>query len=294
MTHTLKNKNLEIRIDLPLENYNLARFDWTGKIVSVKYKNISVSGVEKLSAEDETNYVKGFYNEFGIELPVGYDEINEGDWFPKLGVGLLKKDNEPYLFSRNYEIRPAEFLVSFTTNSLIINCISENHNDYSYELTKEIILLENSFVINYRLKNTGSKTIVTNEYNHNFIAINEDLVGDTYILKFPFDIKPELFGATVNTEDKVEIGQREIRCHNTPNKQFFFSNLSGGEKIAASWEIINLKSKIGIRETGSFETSNVNLWGWKHVISPELFFAIDIKPGEELKWARTYDVFELN
>ena len=40
MAHILKNKNLEIHIDLPGENYNLSRFDWTGKIVKVKFQNI--------------------------------------------------------------------------------------------------------------------------------------------------------------------------------------------------------------------------------------------------------------
>ena len=35
MSHILKNKNLEIQIDLPAENYNFSRFDWTGNIVSV-------------------------------------------------------------------------------------------------------------------------------------------------------------------------------------------------------------------------------------------------------------------
>ena len=53
MTHILKNKNLEIQIDNPLENYNFSRFDWTGKIVSVKYKDILVSSLEKL---DNSNF----------------------------------------------------------------------------------------------------------------------------------------------------------------------------------------------------------------------------------------------
>jgi len=84
MTHVLKNNKLEIQIDLPLANYNFSRFDWCGKITSVKYKGISVSGVEKLNDEDDTKSGKGFYNEFGIEAPVGYYEISEGDWFHKI------------------------------------------------------------------------------------------------------------------------------------------------------------------------------------------------------------------
>ena len=293
MTHILQNENLKIHIDLPLKNYNFSRFDWTGKIRSVKFKNIYVSGVEKLNNINDNIYGKGFYNEFGIDIPVGYDEIKEGEWFHKIGVGILKKKGEIYDFMRNYEMKPAEFNVKVEPNKIIIDCKSHIINGYSYVLKKEIELFERSFVINYKLHNTGEKIITTNEYNHNFLAINKDLIGSHYILKFPFKIKPELFGATVNPEEKVKIGQNEITFNNTPKEQFFFSNLSGNENVDASWELINTKSKIGISETTSFKTTKVNLWGWKHVISPELFFDINIKPNQTIEWSRTYNMFEL-
>jgi len=294
MAHILKNKNLEIYIDLPLENYQLSRFDWTGKITAVKFKGVCVSGSERLECEDENRFGKGFYNEFGIETPVGFDECKEGEWFPKIGVGSLKKDGEGYSFSKAYEIQPADFEVIIDTNKLTIECVSQTVNGYSYVLKKEIELLESSFVIHYKLHNTGIKTIATNEYTHNFLAINKELMGSQYILKFPFQIKPESFGATVNPEEKVEVGKNEISFNNTPNEQFFFSNLSGNERVDAHWELINTKSKIGISETGSFKTSKVNLWGWKHVISPELFFDVNVKPGQTIEWARTYKLFEIN
>ena len=173
MTHVLKNKNLEIQIDLPLANYNFSRFDWTGKIVSVKYKNIYVSGQEKMNNEDENIYGKGFYNEFGINAAIGYDETGKGEWFHKIGIGLLKKDDGDYLFNRKYEIQPADFKVKTEQDKLIISCKSKSVNGYSYVLRKEIELLENGFIIKYYLKNTGKKTIATDEYDHNFIAIDK-------------------------------------------------------------------------------------------------------------------------
>ena len=294
MNHVLKNKNLEIQIDLPLANYNFSRFDWTGKIASVKYKGISVSGIEKLNDEDDTKSGKGFYNEFGISTAIGFDETKEGEWFHKIGVGLLKKDGDEYLFSKKYEIRPAGFTITTKSDKIIISCKSESANGYSYEYKKEIKLVESGFVIKYYLKNTGVKTINTDEYDHNFIAINSDWIGSDYILRFPFNIKPELFDATVNPEGKAEIGQKEITFNGTPNEQFFFSNLSGNENIDAAWEILNIKNKIGISETGSFKTNKVNVWGWKHVISPELFFNVSVEPGKEIEWSRTYNVFEIN
>jgi hypothetical protein len=148
--------------------------------------------------------------------------------------------------------------------------------------------------IKYHLKNTGKKTIYTDEYNHNFIAIDKELIGSDYLLKFPFYIKPEQFEETVNNEEKVDIGEKEIRFNGTPEEPFFFSNLSGNQNIEAGWELINTKTKVGISETGSFKTTKVNLWGWKHVISPELFFEITVEPGKEIEWSRTYNIFEID
>jgi hypothetical protein len=294
MTHILKNKNLQVYIDLPLQNYKLARFDWTGKITAVKYKNIPVAGVEKMNAADQNDYGKGFYNEFGIDAPVAYDETEEGDFFHKIGIGMLKKEGEEYLFSNNYELQPAEFVVSTKPDTIIIECTSQSINGYSYILKKEIELLDTGFIIKYNLHNTGEKTITTNEYNHNFLAIDKDLIGNNYILKFKFPIKPELFGAAVNPEKKIKIGPNEITFEGTPNEQFFFSNLSGNEKVDACWKLINTKNKIGISEKGSFKTSKVNLWGWKHVISPELFFDVNVEANQTIEWSRTYHIFDIN
>jgi hypothetical protein len=294
VVHLLKNKNLEIEIDLPLANYNFSRFDWTGKISSVKYKGIYVSGVERLDTEEENKFGKGFYNEFGIDEPLAYDETKPDEWFHKIGVGALKRDNEDYLFSKNYQIQAADFEVTSDSNKISIVCTFQDINGYSYMLKKVIELLDNGFVIHYLLKNTGSKTIATNEYTHNFLAINHDLIGSEYILKFPFPIHPESFGKTVNPEGKVEIGKHEVTFNDTPEEQFFFSQLSGNMSVDASWELINTKNKIGIRETGSFKTSKVNLWGWKHVVCPELFFDVLVQPGKTIEWSRTYDVFDIN
>ena len=293
MAHILKNKNLEIHVDLPDENYNFSRFDWTGKIVEVIFQNIQLSSIENTDCQNEHYFGKGFYNEFGIDTALGFDETDIGGWFHKIGVGLLKKDDTQYLFNKNYEIKPAEFKIISESNRLFISCKSKTINGYSYLLKKEIELQENSFTIKYCLQNTGEKDINTDEYVHNFTAINKALIGNNYILKFPFQLKPELFADTVNPEQKVDIGQNDIKFNSSPKEPFFFSNLTGSENVDARWELINLESKIGITETGNFQTNKVNLWGTKHVISPELFFNIFIKPGQSTEWSRNYNVYKV-
>ncbi len=293
MTQILKNKNLEIHIDLPLENYKGARFDWTGKIVTIKFQNMQLAGAESPTSKNEHYLGKGFYNEFGIDYALGFEEAPIGGWFHKIGVGLLKKEDSPYHISKTYEIKPAEFKITSEVNTLLIHCKSEIINGYGYELKKEIVLKDSGFTINYGLQNTGEKDIVSDEYAHNFIAINKEHIGPNYILKFPFQLKPALFEETVNPEQKVAVGARGLKFKAGPSVPFFFSNLSGDEMIDAQWELLNLKSNIGITETGSFKTNKVNVWGSQHVICPELFFKIALKPGESTEWSRHYEVYNL-
>ena len=294
MAHILKSNSLKVAIDLPLENYKGSRFDWSGKISSIRFKDLPLTTIEDTGSKDVDFLGKGLYNEFGITNPVGYNETPKGGWFHKIGVGLLKKEHKQYLFHRKHVIRPANFDITYKNQKIIIICKSELVNGYSYILKKEISISENSFTINYFLHNTGEKKIITDEYVHNFMAINNALIGKDYTLKFPFQIDSTLFDETVNSENKVEIGSDNITFHETPKKQFFFCNLTGGKELQAEWMLTNLKTGVGIKEIGNFKTNKINLWGWKHVISPELFFKISVGPKETVEWSRKFDVFKIN
>ena len=293
MPYTLTNKLLELHVDFPSENYTGSRFDWSGKITSVEFQNISITGVEQTNLAEGIHRGKGFYNEFGINSPLGFDTTEIGDWFHKIGVGLLKKDSDIYDFQKNYEVHPAEFNVIKSKTQITSTCIAKLYNGFGYILNKEIALFKSGFTIRYQLKNTGDKTIKTNEYNHNFLAVDKSLIGIEYHLKFSFPLQPNLFGETVNPEKKAILGKDDVSFIGTPQEQFFFSNLSGGKTVYAQWELLNLKSNIGIRETGSFPTNSFNLWGWTHVISPEIYHTIALNPGETTSWSRTYDIFTI-
>ena len=111
MTYSLSSKNVTLQVDHPLKNYQGSRFDCTGKIINVKFKGIEISGVERIQPENTNILGRGFYNEFGMENPIGYDEAKPGDWFHKIGIGLLQRDENPYSFLKNYPIKPAQFEV---------------------------------------------------------------------------------------------------------------------------------------------------------------------------------------
>ncbi len=293
MAHILQNEAISLHIDLPTENYQSSRFDWSGKIVGLSYRGKSFCGAELAEPAGHLNCGRGFYNEFGLDAPVGYDDVEPGEWFHKIGVGLLQRDEAPYDFLKRYNIQAAEFTFTPEAGKVRFTCQAPLVHGYAYRLEKEIMLQKDGFTINYLIKNIGSKSIRTNEYNHNFLALDQRLIDENYVLTFPFQIDPAGFIETVNPEGLVQIGQQEIGFLGTPKEPFYFSNLSGGKLVDASWMLENRHSQIGITEVGNFRTDTVNLWGCGHVVSPELFIQLDIPAGQIKEWSRRYRVYEI-
>ncbi|MFT7020631.1 MAG: hypothetical protein ACJASO_002828, partial [Cyclobacteriaceae bacterium] len=237
---------------------------------------------------------RGFYNEFGIEQAVGFASIKDGEWFHKIGVGLLQKNGDVYDFAQAYKIRPAEFEVITGENQIQITCRSAFCDGIAYVLKKLIQLQEDGFDVQYELINRGEQIIETDEYMHNFMAINGEGIGPDYELDFPFEIQPDGFNKTVNDEKVVDIGKRKITFNGHPTQDFFFSNLSGGQQVTASWTLTHEGAKIGLSETCDFKTASINLWGIGYVVSPEIFKHIKLLPQQSTQWSRSYRFFSLD
>ncbi|MEM9326940.1 MAG: hypothetical protein AAGA85_14835 [Bacteroidota bacterium] len=292
MAIILKNERVVLHVDLPEESYRQPRFDWTGKITRVTFEGTPVTGFELRKGANE-EYGQGFYNEFGIKTAIGFEEVDEGGWFHKIGVGLLQKQGPKYQFHVPHVTRPAAFEVKADDHQIGITCRSEVHEGYAYELRKTIRLTEDGFDIDYRLDNVGKKAIVTEEYCHNFLAIDKKPMGADYQLSFPFELMPDQFDETLNPKEVVRFAAQALSFNKKPKGAFFFSNLSGGKHVHAHWTLEQRESRLGISETGNFQTSSINLWGMGHVISPELFISINVAPGMSQSWTRAFDMFRM-
>jgi hypothetical protein len=294
MTYIISNSKLELSIDSPNENYQSARFDWSGKIAEVSFRGLKLTTTEQLNSEVPNTLGRGLYNEFGIDSPLGFSEAKCGEWFHKIGVGLLRKTDDHYLFHQAFEINPCEFSVSAQGQRIAFRCESPLLNGYAYVLEKEIELLDYGFIVKYHLLNKGRKEILTDEYSHNFLSIGSALIGSQDTLKFPFPLNSTQFDDYLNPKDVVQFKPSDITFLETPNNPFFFSNICNDKTLAKNWILENKDHKIGMSETTSFLASKVNLWGAGHVISPELFHTIKLDPGETQSWWRRYDVYELD
>ncbi len=292
MSIILSNNILKLEIQKPGEKYQGSRFDWTGQIIQIFYKNRnSFCTNESQLIDNENKLGRGLYNEFGIDKPVGYDDCKPGEQFLKIGIGMLKKEsNDPYNFFHPYQVIPVSFNYEFTNDSITFFAETGIVNGYGFKLVKKIRLNANCFSIHYELFNTGAKPILTNEYVHNFLSINNRLIDESYQLKFSASLN--LAGAIVNPEDKVVTNEDIISFKDKVHEEFFFSEMMLVKENGASWKLENKIEKIGIEEKVDFTPKRINLWGKKHVISPEIFFEINVEPGDSICWERGYCIYE--
>jgi len=105
---TISNDEVEMKIYLPdTENglYRATRFDWSGVIGSVKYKDHEYFGYWKdtqdpLFHEDLTGPVEGY-----LKPGLGYEEAEPGGKYVRIGVGVIEKpDEEAYSFRNSYKL----------------------------------------------------------------------------------------------------------------------------------------------------------------------------------------------
>jgi hypothetical protein len=276
--------------------YRGSRFDWTGQIAQIVLdgKHTFCTG-ETGNDADQAFFGRGLYNEFGIDMPFGYDDCPVQGQFHKPGVGLLRKENnDPYDFFHAYAVQPADVEVGISPRSAQFITRGKNVRGYAYQLEKQIILEENGFTIAYKLINTGELPIVTSEYVHNFLSLNRKLIDDAYSLVFSFDIHPDIFSESVNPENKVLFKNRSLHWRSNPSQAFFFSHVNPPHLPGAWWELRHTHEKIAIRETSDFPVYKVNIWGTGHVVSPEVFFFIDLQPGSACTWQRQYELFTID
>ena len=207
-SHQIANGDITATIYLPdAKNgfYTTTRFDWSGAIGSLKYKGHEYYGIwwSKITDIYDFGYegpgkdvisanftaMVGPAEEFGA---LGYNDVPAGGLFVKPGVGALKRDEMNYNHSRPYvianggkwDVRTSRDAVEFT------HTLSEPSINFGYVYTKTVRLTPGKpqMTIAHVMKNTGSKPIVTNVYNHNFTTIDKQPTGPDVEITVPWQM----------------------------------------------------------------------------------------------------------
>jgi hypothetical protein len=311
----LNNSRLRVEIAQPGTIYQGTRFDWSAFITQVTLDGQHTFCMpESLQTGKGTGGI-GLCNEFGNELAVGYEDAQPGEPFPKLGIGLLRRpDDGRYNFFRPYEIVekfPIQVdggaeLARFTVQPL--DC-----RGYAARLEKTVRLVENALVIDYRLENIGSQPLITHEYCHNFLGINQQPIGPDYQLQFPQAVTREpppggmgkmappalrwlpkpLLNWLVKTAlsrmgQAMLLKEKTITWNETP-KNAFFARLTGFQpRQEAQWELLHQPSGLRVSESDDFPPTRLVVWGTAHVVSAEVYTDINLAPGEVKHWSRRY------
>lgn len=284
-TIILKNKDIKIEIAKPWTFYKGCRFDQCGFITQVEYKGNTFCTKESLT-EGEGTGGAGMCGEFGIRNAVGYFETSVGNQFPKIGAGLLKRDAKMYYHMTDYEIEPFETEVIAEEDNATFTCKGKACRGYDFIYTKIITAKEDGLEIECYLENTGERPIITDEYVHNFLAINCKPINSDY----------ELFadvGDTVDEKLAFELKNGCLTWDKPIDVYYFFDAKNLPWNGNFEWKLINKAEKLGISETTNFPAYKFNVWGQEHVCAPEVFKQIVLKPGEHDSWKRTYKIFTL-
>jgi hypothetical protein len=186
----IKNGLITARLYLPDTStgyYRGSRFDWSGVIPELEYRGHTYFGqwFEKYSPtlhDAIMGPVEDFY-------PIGYDEAKVGESFLKIGIGMVAKPQEAkYFFANPYVITNSGSWKTGKKSDQVEFIHTLNDKDYGYQYTKIVYLEKNKpvMVLSHKLKNTGNRPIETNVYNHNFLVLDKEPVGTSYVLKVPF------------------------------------------------------------------------------------------------------------
>jgi len=288
----LESPALRVRVYLPdsAEGYYRGpRFDWSGMVHSVETGGHTIFGEWKAARDPAaTDNVVGTAGEFGMDSPLGYDESGPGGDFFKIGVGrLIRPDNEPYRFNRNYKIvEPLPWRVDRSEHSITFSQTLPATSGWGYEYSKEIELApdKQEFVIRYRLKNTGTKPIDTTYYCHNFVVFDGKPLapGTRVVTAFKPDGLPTIKDIASITAAGIELVKP------LPEGDSLWREFGGRTFTAADNDTAIQGPGTTVRITGDTAPEKMVFYAIGKAICIEPVIRIKLAPGEVGTWSDRY------
>jgi hypothetical protein len=293
---TLSNELLKVRLYLPdAENgyYRGTRFDWSGLVSRVDFKGHTFFCEFREQQHDPLNHddICGTCEEFGMTVPpLGYADAGRGEPFIKIGVGVLERGDDPsFQFSRRYKIRtPGEWKVTATKDAIEFRQELKGLPGWGYVYTKTLRLATDTPVltISRQLTNTGTNTIVTDHYGHNFLRIDASPSGPDYTLDFPFTPR---FGERAETQGAAELkGNSLVFLKEIQDKPVWIL-LEGYSKAEDNrMSVVNHRTKASMTITTDQPLARLVFYSSGGVLAPEPFVKFSLPPGQSRQWSTSY------
>lgn len=310
---SITNGQIQAKLYLPDAKggyYHSTRFDWSGVISSLKFAGHDYYGpwftkhdstVRDFVYRDPDIVVSDESGSMGpadeFQTPLGFDAAPLGGNFIKVGVGVLRKpDVTAYSAYKKYEVvdsgkwsvKKGGDFVEFT------QVLTDKTTGYAYVYRKTVRLAKGKpeMTISHSLKNTGSKEIKTNLYNHNFLTLDQSATGPDDAITLPFEVKTN----RPPNKDLAEVRGKEIVYLKTlKDHDTVAMPVEGFSAEAKDYDIRieNKKLGAGMRIVGDQPLASVALWSIRSVLAIEPFIAIQIAPGKEMNWQYTYTYYSV-
>ncbi len=272
--------------------YRTTRWEWSGMIWKLTYKGHTFFE-ERRSCQPhnplDNEHGMSTAEEFDILKPVRFDEARPGETFMKIGVGLLEKpaDTAPYRFNGKYRmVEPGTWSTDYGETWVEFKHTLHDKYGYGYTYRKRMELLpgEPVLLISNSLENTGTRRIQTEQYNHNFFAIDDTPIGPDYRIDMFFT--PTL-SADFSPAAGLD-GNALVFFHDV--EKSLFTNIFGFDATTDHNHVIirNTATGAGVDIRGNYPISKYNFWTDGQTICPELFVLVNIAPGESYSWSRKY------
>jgi hypothetical protein len=272
--------------------YRASRFDWSGVIPCLAYQGHTYFGIwfphyDPMLADAIAGPVEEFRSSDGA---LDYAQAKTGEVFVKLGVGVLRKTGDaPYQFMTTYPLvdggkwtvqaRPSE--VSFRQQLQSPIGIA-----YDYEKTVKLDRHEPVLILEHRLKNTGTKTIDTEVYDHDFFMLDGAPTGPGMVIRLAFEPKAE------QSLEPLAVIQNKQILYQYPLQpgQSAFSFLTGFSNSPADYNITveDQRTGVGVEQTADVPISRFNFWSIQTTICPEAYIHLVIAPGKTAHWNIRY------
>lgn len=290
----LTNDRLRVEIAEPGERPNdTFRFDRAGFISNVILDGDTHFGAnEPMNLRHLSSGGRGLCCEFSGDFSEG---TPIGEFFPKLGVGLIKQDSQlGYQFAHKYEeVEPYPVTFTHTETSAEFVTAALPCRGIAAETKKTIRIEGNTLILEGAITNVGDKTIVTEEYCHNFLSIDGMAISPDYCLEFPDmnDLGSErLEGFGGYDHNNFIADGKAIRFEKTET-DVSLSVLPTDQadlKDSFTWKLLHKGAKASVTGVDDVKPTSLLIWATDHIVSPEIIQTITVAPGETVTWTRRW------
>lgn len=294
---TLAAHGLEATLYLPdgqAGYYRGTRFDWSGVVASLRWRGHEFFG-PWFTQHDPRGHdgITGPVEEFQAgDSSVGYDDAPVGGTFVRIGVGHVRKPQEPaYRRFATYDIvDPGTWTIERGADAITFVHVLPDREGYGYEYRKTLRLRADGLVIEHRLRNTGRKRIDTLVYDHNFFTIDGRGIGPAVSVRFPFTptLTREL-GPLARLEGDTLRFTRDLA-----RGEHVFTELEGfTAQTPYDFRLEQAASRVGVRMRADRPLTKIVFWSASTTACPEPYLDASVAPGQTTTWTLTYDFYEL-